>query len=65
MAAAANASTVVVNCSTLSGSTELNGNVTCSQFAPGLGQTLNSISITISGSENGTIKLINNDANNH
>lgn len=59
-ASLASASTIVVNCTTLSGPTEINGNVSCAQFG---GSGLQSISIAFSGSITGSITLTNNDTN--
>jgi PEP-CTERM motif len=55
---AASASTLIVNCSTVSGQTELAGGaISCGQF--NLPDTLSSISIAVSGGINGAIQLEN------
>jgi hypothetical protein len=53
----ASASTMTVACSTLNGPTEINGNLVCPQFN---GVGLQSIGITIDGTINGSITLVNN-----
>ena len=56
----ASASLLVVNCSSVSGPTELTGAaILCPQFSL-LGQTLSNIQITVSGGISGTITLTNN-----
>jgi hypothetical protein len=50
--------TLVVNCTTVASPTELNANVVCSQFNL-TGQTLTSISISISGGITGNLTLTN------
>jgi len=60
--AVGSASTLVVNCGTVSGPTELvSAAVLCPQFNL-LGQTLSNISIAVSGGISGTITLTNGDA---
>ncbi len=62
LSAAASASTLVVNCGTVSGPTELvSAAVLCPQFNL-LGQTLSNISIAVSGGISGTITLTNGDS---
>ena len=51
--------TMIVSCTTLNDFTELNGNLSCPQFT---GVNLQSISISLTGSINGTITLTNNGA---
>lgn len=59
----ASADTLVVNCSTASGPTELvSAAITCGQFNVG-GATLSSISIAVSGGISGSITLTNGDSN--
>ena len=54
----ASANTLVVNCTIVSGPTELNANVLCPQF--NVAGTLQSVQITVSGSITGSITLTNN-----
>jgi hypothetical protein len=56
-AGTASATIMTVTCSTLSGLTEINGNVVCPQFS-GLG--LQSVAITVDGTISGSITLTNN-----
>jgi len=57
----ASASTLIVNCSTVSGPTELaSAAILCPQFNL-LGQTLSNISISVSGGISGSITLTNGD----
>jgi len=56
----ASASTLVVNCGTVSGPTELNTSILCPQFNS-IG-TLSSISIAVSGGVSGSITLTNGSA---
>ena len=55
----ASAATLIVNCSTATGTTELSTTVSCAQVNLG-GQTVSNISIAVSGNINGTITLTNN-----
>jgi hypothetical protein len=64
-AGVASASTLIVNCSTASGPTELvAAAVTCGQFNIG-GATLSNISIAVSGGITGSITLTNGDSSPH
>jgi hypothetical protein len=56
----ASAIPLVVNCSTISGPTELNTNIVCPQFNLGGGAVLTSIDIAVSGGISGSITLTNN-----
>jgi len=61
LSAVASASTLVVNCGTVSGPTELvSAAILCPQFNL-LGQTLSNISIAVSGGISGSITLTNGD----
>jgi len=61
----ASAATLVVNCGTVSGPTELaSAAVLCPQFNPATG-TVYAISITISGAISGSITLTNGDDQSH
>src|SRR5262245_3066468 len=61
----ASASTLVVNCSTVSGPTELvSAAIVCGQFSIG-GAILSDISITVSGGITGSITLTNGDSSPH
>jgi len=55
----ASASTLIVNCSTASGPTELNTTISCAQFNLA-GQSVSDISIAVSGGISGSITLTNN-----
>jgi hypothetical protein len=58
----ASASMLVVNCSVVSGPTELvSANISCGQFNLGGGFTLSNINITVSGGITGSITLTNGD----
>ena len=57
LTATASATMITVTCSTISGPTELNGNVVCPQFN---GLNLQNIAITINGGISGSIALTNN-----
>ncbi len=60
----ASADTLIVNCSTASGPTELVSQaITCGQFNIG-GATLSSVSIAVNGGIAGSITLTNGDVNN-
>src|SRR5713101_3822525 len=66
VAGAASANTLIVNCSPVSGPTELvSADITCGQFGLGAGFTVSNISIAVSGGINGTITLTNGDVNPH
>jgi hypothetical protein len=59
----ASASTLIVNCSTASGPTELvSAAIVCGQFNVG-GATLSNISIAVNGGISGSITLTNGDVN--
>ena len=60
-ASIASATILTVNCSTISGLTELNGSLACPQFG---GVGLQSVMITVNGSISGSITLTNNSATN-
>jgi len=61
---AASASTIIVNCSTVSGPTELvAAGIVCPQFS--LGGPLSEISIAVSGGISGSITLTNGDFTSH
>ena len=60
VSAGASAATLVVNCTPVSGPTELAANIACPQFNL-LGQTLSNISICVQGGISGTITLTNGD----
>ena len=60
----ASASTMIVNCSVVSGPTELvAANIACGQFNLGGGFTLSNINIAVSGGIAGSITLTNGDVN--
>jgi len=64
-AGVASANTLIVNCSTAGGPTELvSAAVVCGQFNVG-GATLSNISIAVSGGITGSITLTNGDSNPH
>ena len=60
LSSGASAATLVVNCGTVSGTTELAAAILCPQFNL-LGQTLSNISIAVSGGISGSITLTNGD----
>jgi hypothetical protein len=55
------ATPLIVNCTSVSGPTELGDNIACPQFSAGLG-TLLSVEITVTGTITGSLTLTNNTA---